>query len=51
MKDEIEEDKIDKETTFPFISYNSAAELNERLDFFSYLFLYFSKYSKDKLKI
>jgi hypothetical protein len=42
MKDEIEEDKI---------TYNSAAELNERLDFFSYLFLYFSKYSKDKLKI
>jgi hypothetical protein len=41
MKDEIEEDKIDKETTFPFITYNSAAELNERLDFFIFIFIFF----------
>ena len=51
MKDEIEEDKIDTETTFPFISYNSAAELNERLDILQYLILYSTELSKDKLKI
>jgi len=46
MKDEIEEDKIDTETTFPFITYNSAAELNERLDFFHIYFYIFQNILK-----
>jgi hypothetical protein len=32
MKDEKEEDKVDIETSFPLPTYNSAEELNERLD-------------------
>ena len=30
MKDEIEEDKIDIETSFPLPTYNCTEELNER---------------------
>jgi hypothetical protein len=50
MKDEIEEDKIDIETSFPLPTYNCTEELNERLDIFIIFFLYFSVFSKDKLK-
>jgi hypothetical protein len=31
-KEEIEEDKIDIETSFPLPTYNSAEKLNERFD-------------------
>ena len=34
MKEEIEENKIDIETSFPLPTYNSAEELNERSDIF-----------------
>ncbi len=50
MKEEIEENKIDIETRFLLITDNSPEELNERLDILQYLFLYFSEFSKDKLK-
>jgi hypothetical protein len=50
MKDEIEEDKIDTESTFPFITYNSAAELNERLDFFHIYFYIFQNILKINYK-
>jgi hypothetical protein len=51
MKEEIEEDKIDIETPFLLTANNSPEELNERLVILQYLFLYFSEFSKDKLKI
>ena len=51
IKDEIEEDKIDIETPFLFATNYSPEELNERLDILQYLYLYFSEFSKDKLKI
>jgi hypothetical protein len=51
MKEEIEEDKIDMETSFLLTTNYSPEELNERLDILQYLFLYFSDFSKDKLKI
>jgi hypothetical protein len=51
MKEEIEEDKIDIETSFLLTTNYSPEELNERLDILQYLFLYFSEFSKDKLKI
>jgi hypothetical protein len=51
MKEEIEEDKIDIETPFLLTTNYSPEELNERLDILQYLYLYFSEFSKDKLKI
>jgi hypothetical protein len=51
MKEEIEEDKIDIESPFLLTTNNSPEELNERLDILQYLYLYFSEFSKDKLKI
>ena len=51
MKEEIEEDKIDIETPFLLTTNYSPEELNERLGILQYLFLYFSEFSKDKLKI
>ena len=51
MKEEIEEDKIDIETSFLLTTNYSPEELNERLDILQYLFLYFTELSKDKLKI
>jgi hypothetical protein len=51
MKEEIEEDKIDIETSFLLTTNYSPEELNKRLDILQYLFLYFSDFSKDKLKI
>jgi len=51
MKEEIEEDKIDIETPFLLTTNNSPEKLNERLVILQYLFLYFSEFSKDKLKI
>ena len=51
MKEEIEEDKIDIESPFLLTTNNSPEELNERLDILQYLFLYFSEFFKDKLKI
>ncbi len=49
--EEIEEEKIDIETPFLPTADNSPEELNERLDILQYLYLYFSDFSKDKLKI
>jgi hypothetical protein len=46
MKEEIEEDKIDIETSFLLTTNYSPEELNERLDILQYLFLY-SEFSKD----
>jgi hypothetical protein len=51
MKEEIEEDKTDIETPFLLTTNYSPEVLNERLDILQYLFLYFSEFSKDKLKI
>ncbi len=51
MKEEIEEEKVDLETPFLLTTNNSPEELNERLVILQYLFLYFSEFSKDKLKI
>jgi hypothetical protein len=51
MKEEIEEEKVDIEIPFLLTTNNSPEELNERLDILQYLFLYFSEFSKDKLKI
>ena len=50
MKDEIEEDKIDIETSVPLPTYICTEELNERLDIFIIFILIFSVFSKDKLK-
>ncbi len=41
MKDEIEEDKIDIETSFPLPKYNCTDGLNERLDIFIIFILIF----------
>ena len=51
MKEEIEENKIDIEPPFLLTTNYSPEVLNERLDILQYLFLYFSEFSKDKLKI
>ncbi len=45
MKDEIEEDKIDIETSFPLPTYNCTEELNERLDIFIIFILIIFQYS------
>ena len=50
IKDEIEEDKIDIETSVPLPTYKCTEELNERLDIFIIFILIFSVFSKDKLK-
>jgi hypothetical protein len=43
MKDEIEEDKIDIETSVPLPTYNCTEELNERFDIFKiFIFIFFS---------
>jgi hypothetical protein len=41
MKDEIEEDKIDIETSVTLPTYKSTEELNERLDIFIIFILIF----------
>ena len=41
MKEEIEDDKIDIETSFPLPTYNCIEELNERLDIFIIFILIF----------
>jgi len=41
IKDEIEEDKIDIETSFPHPTYNCTDGLNERLDIFIIFILIF----------
>ncbi len=51
MKEEIEEDKIDIETSFLLATNYSPEELNERLDILQYLIPYSTELSKDKLKI
>jgi hypothetical protein len=51
MKEEIEEDKNDIETSFLLTTNYNPEELNERLDILQFSFLYFSEFSKDKLKI
>jgi hypothetical protein len=48
MKEEIEEDKIDIETSFLLTTNHSPEELNERLDILQYLILYSTEFSKDK---
>jgi hypothetical protein len=50
IKDEIEEDKIEIETSVPLPTYKCTEELNERLDIFIIFILIFSVFSKDKLK-
>ena len=50
IKDEIEEDKIEMETSVPLPTYKCTEELNERLDIFIIFILIFSVFSKDKLK-
>ena len=46
MKDEIEEDKIDIETSVPLPTYNCTEELNERLDILLYnIYSYTFQYS------
>ncbi len=41
IKDEIEEDKFDLETSVPLPTYNRTEELNERLDIFIIFILKF----------
>jgi len=41
IKDEIDEDKIDTETSVPLPTYNCTEELNERLDIFIIFILIF----------
>jgi hypothetical protein len=41
IKDEIEEDKIEIETSVPLPTYNCTEELNERLDIFIIFILIF----------
>ena len=41
LKDEIEEDKIDIETSVPLPTYNCTEDLNERLDIFIIFILIF----------
>jgi hypothetical protein len=50
IKDEIEEDKIDIETSVPLPTYNCTEELNERLDIFIIFILIFFSTDTDKLK-
>ena len=51
MKEEIEEEKVDIEIPFLLTTNNSPEEPSERLVILQYLYLYFSEFSKDKLKI
>ena len=41
IKDEIDEDKIDTETSVPLPTYNCTEDLNERLDIFIIFILIF----------